>query len=70
MKANNIKSISLTSNGNLLVEYNNGTNQTTSANSPQLQQVKSYLQSQGKQSINLDELQAEVSSSKSNKTLY
>lgn len=71
LKANDIKSISLTPNGNLLVEYNNGTSQTVSANTPQLQQAKSYLQSQGKQVISQAELQTEVNASQGqNKTIY
>ena len=70
MKSNNIKSINLNIDGNLLVKYDNGTSQTIPANSPQFQQVQSYLQNQGKQSVSQDELQAEVNSSKSNKALY
>jgi hypothetical protein len=71
LKANGIKSISLTINGNLLVEYNNGTSQTTPANSPQLQQAKSYLQRQGKQSVNQADFQAELNTSQGqNKTIY
>jgi len=61
---NNIHSITLQSNGELLIEYNNQQTKTMSANNQQLQQIKTYLQSEGKQSISQQELKSEQSPKK------
>ncbi|RHZ36312.1 hypothetical protein [endosymbiont GvMRE of Glomus versiforme] len=55
LKDNKIKSIEL--NGDdLLITYNDNQTKTISANSKELKQIKSYLQSQGKKSVSLTEL--------------
>jgi len=50
LKDNNISSISLKDNGELLIKYQNGETKTMNANNQQLKQIQSYLKSQDKQS--------------------
>ena len=47
-----------------LIEYNNQETKTMSANNQQLQQIKTYLQNQGKQFISQQELKTEQSPKK------
>jgi len=64
LQKNNIHSITLQTNGELLIEYQNQETKTMSANTQQLQQIKTYLQSQSKQSISQQELKTEQSAKK------
>jgi len=64
LQKNNIQSITLQANGELLIEYQNQESKTMSANNQQLQQIKTYLQSQGKQTISQQELKTEQSAKK------
>src|SRR5438132_3356677 len=56
---NNIHSITLQSNGELLIKYNNQQTKTMNANTQELKQIQAYLQSQGKQTISQQELKTE-----------
>ena len=63
-KQNNIHSITLQANGELLIEYNNQASKTMNPNTQELKQIKTYLQSQGKQTISQQELKTEQSPQK------
>jgi hypothetical protein len=56
-QSNNIKSITLKDKGELLIEYQQGNNETASADSSELQQIQTYCQQKNLKTLDFNNLQ-------------